>query len=451
MKIIIVGAGAVGSAICEQLVKEGHDVTVVDNNPTSVSDISMAYDVTAVMGNSADISVLRQAGAEDADMLIAVTQMDEGNMLCCYAAKKLGTLYTAARIRNPEYTEFMELMKSDMNLSMTINPEYAVAKKIFRMLKFPTASKVDTFCEGRVEIAEFTVSENSALCNLSLLDLREKFNTTFLVCGVKRNEEVYIPSGNFVIKAGDTVCVTASDEELLKFFKIVTEARRPIKNILIFGGGRTTYYLAKMLGKLVGGTTIIEKNLEKCEELSREFNITVTHGDGTHQDLLLEEGIENADAFLALSDTDEENAIVSMYAKKLGVKRIVTMIRSLSYIDFFKDVGLDSIVSPKSSTVDYILRTVRSMADAKDSEIESLHRMMDGKIEAMEFIIKESIDGLTDIPLARVHKIKNSLIACIVRGENIIIPSGHDVIEKGDRVIVLVTGSITNIKDILER
>lgn len=450
MKIIVVGAGTVGSAICEQLVKEGHDVTVVDNHESSVAQISASYDVTAVMGSSADIDVLCQAGAKTADMLIAVTPMDELNMLCCYAAKKLGTLYTAARVRNPEYTAFMDLMKADMNLSMTINPEYAVAKKISRILKFHTASKVDTFCEGRVEIAELTVSESSPICNLSLLDLREKFNIKFLVCGVQRGEEICIPSGNFVIRAGDTICVTASDEELAKFFKLISEARRPIKNVLIFGGGRVTYYLAKALGKLIGGTTIIEKDLARCEELSSELGIAVTHGDGTRQELLLEEGIENADAFLALSDTDEENAIVSMYAKKLGVKRIITMIRSLPYVDFFRDVGIDTIVSPKSSTVDYIVRFVRGMANAQDSEIESLHRMMDGGIEAVEFIIKESIDGVTDVPLSSIKRIKNSLIACIVREGNVIIPSGNDVISKGDRVIVLVTGSIKNIKDILD-
>ena len=338
MKIIVVGAGTVGSAICEQLVKEGHDVTVVDNNEASITEVSAKYDVTAILGSSASIDVLCQAGAENADMLIAVTPMDEVNMLCCYAAKKLGTSYTAARVRNPEYTAFMDLMKADMNLSLTINPEYAVAKKISRILKFPTASKVDTFCEGRVEIAEFTVSESSPVCNLSLLDLREKFNIKFLVCGVKREDTVYIPSGDFVIRSGDTVCVTASDEELGKFFKIISESRRPIKNILITGGGRTTYYLAKMLGKLVGGTTIIEKDLARCEELSRELGIAITNGDPTRQELLLEESIENADAFLALSDIDEENAIVSMYAKKIGVSRIITMIRSLPYVDFFRDV-----------------------------------------------------------------------------------------------------------------
>lgn len=448
MKIIVVGAGTVGTAICEQLVAEGHDVTVIDSDSARISEITSSYDVTAVIGNSADISVLRQAGAENADMLIAVTLMDEVNLLCCYAAKKLGTAHTAARVRNPEYSEFMELMRADMNLSLTINPEYAVAKKISRILRFPAASKVDTFCEGRVEIAEFTVTEGSPIANLSLLDLREKINIKFLVCGVERGDEAYIPSGNFVIKAGDTVCVTASNEELGKLFKIISP-HKTIKNVLISGGGRITYYLAKMLGKLLGNTNIIEKDLSKCEELSRELGISVTHGDGTRQELLLEEGLESADAFLALSDTDEENAIVSMYAKKIGVGRIITMIRSLPYVDFFRDVGIDSIVSPKSSTVDYILRFVRGLANAKDSEIESLHRMMGGKIEALEFIINEKIDGLTEIPLSKMQRIKNSLITCIVRDNNVIIPSGNDVIEKGDRVIVLVTGSIKNIKDIL--
>lgn len=331
MKIIVVGAGTVGSAICEHLVAEGHDVTVVDNNEASITGASSSYDVTAVMGSSADIEVLKQAGAEAADMLIAVTPMDEVNMLCCYAAKKLGTTHTAARVRNPEYTAFMNLMKADMNLSLTINPEYAVAKKISRILRFPAASKVDTFCEGRVEIAEFTVSENSPLSNLSLLDLREKFNIKFLVCGVQRGENVYIPSGNFVIQAGDTVCVTASDEELGKFFKLVCSSQKPTKSILITGGGRTTYYLAKMLGKLLDRTTVIEKDLSKCEELSRELGIAVTRGDGTNQELLLEEGLESADVFLALSDTDEENAIVSMYAKK-------TRCQTNNYYDTFSSL-----------------------------------------------------------------------------------------------------------------
>lgn len=451
MNIIIIGSGTVGAAICAQLVKEGHDVTVIDYDEKNLTEISNTCDVTALMGNGADIDLLRDAGAEKAHLLIAVTAMDEVNILCCYAAKKLGTKHTVARVRNPEYTPFTDLMKADGNLSLTINPEYAVAKEISRNLKFPEATRVDTFCEGRVETAEFTVTESSPLCNLSLLDLREKFNIKFLVCGVLRNGEAYIPTGTFVLRAGDSVCVTAAESELAGFFKLLVGKRRKSKDIIITGAGRITYYLAKLLGKSLANTTIIEEDVKLCEELSSEYNISVTHGDGTNQELLLEEGIESADAFLALSAVDEENAIVSMYAKKVGVPQIITMIHSLPYVGFFKDVGLSSIVSPKSSTVDYILRFVRGMTNVEDSEIESLHTMLDGKIEALEFAIKEQIEGLTDTPIAQVKRIPSSLIACIARGAEIIIPSGNDTIKVGDRVIVLVTGSINSIKDILDR
>ena len=450
MNIIIIGSGTVGAAICAQLVKEGHDVTVIDSDAASLTAISNTCDVTTLMGNGADIDLLRDAGAERANLLIAVTAMDEVNILCCYAAKKLGTKHTVARVRNPEYTPFTDLMKADGNLSLTINPEYAAAKEIFRNLKFPEATRVDTFCEGRVETAEFTVTAASQLCNLSLLDLREKFNIKFLVCGVLRDGKAYIPSGNFVLRAGDSVCVTASESELSGFFKLLVGKRRKSKNIIITGAGRITYYLAKLLGKSLANTTIIDEDKALCEQISAEYNISVTRGDGTSQELLLEEGIESCDAFLALSSVDEENAIVSMYAKKLGVPQIITMIRSLPYVGFFRDVGLSSIVSPKSSTVDYILRFVRGMTNVEDSEIESLHTLLDGKIEALEFHIKEKIEGLTDTPLSQIKRIPNSLIACIARKNDIIIPSGNDVIKTGDRVIILVTGSINSIKDVLD-
>ncbi len=451
MNIIIVGSGTVGTAICLQLAKEGHSITVVDSNENHISEISNICDVNCVSGSGANIEVLKSAGAESADLVIAVTQMDEINMLCCHAAKKLGTANTIARVRNPEYASFMQLMKDDMNLSLTINPEKAAANDIYRILRFPFASKVNTFCDDRVEIAEFTVAQDSPLCGLSLFSLREKMNLKFLVCGVMRADTVSIPTGDFVIKEGDTVCVTASEEELVKFFKLIRSYRRPVKNILINGGGRTTYYLGKLLGKNISSATIIEKDEALCRALSEDLNIEVINGDGTRQELLLEEGIENADAFLALSETDEENALISMYAKKLGVPRIVTMIRSLPYVDFFKDVGIESIVSPKSSTVDYILSFVRSIAGVEaGSEIESLHTIMDGRIEALEFIIKEQIEGFTGVPLSKIKRIKNSLIACIVRNGNIIIPSGNDKIAVGDRVIVMATdANLHNIKDIL--
>ena len=451
MNIIIVGGGTVGTAICSQLIKEKHNITVIDSCPASLEAISNTNDVTCILGNGADINVLTEAGAASAHLLLAITAMDEVNMLCCYAAKKLGTANTIARVRNPEYTEYMDFMKEDMNLSLTINPERAAAKEIARMLRFPSATKLDTFCEGRVEMVEYTVTPSSPLCNVSLMSLHSKINVRVLICGVCRDNVAYIPSGNFVIKEGDTLCVTASGDVLTKFFKEIGAYRRPVKNILIFGGGRTTYYLAKLLGKNLANATIIEKDPETCRELSEEFKIPIINGNGTNQELLLEEGIEKTDAFLALSPVDEENAIVSMYAKNIGVPRIITMIKSLPYIDFFRDVGIESIVSPKSETVDYILKYVRGMAGATDSEIEALHTMMDGKLEALEFIVKDNIDGLTGVPLLSLKRNKNTLIACIVRNGSITIPKGTDTIEVGDRVIIMTTGkNLNNIKDILD-
>lgn len=449
MNIIIVGSGTVGTAICAQLAKEGHAITVVDTDEAALTEISNVCDVTGLLGNGAEISVLREAGAARAHLVIAVTCEDEINILCCYAAKKLGAKQTIARVRNPEYSEYMQLMKNDMNLSLTINPELTAASEISRILRFPSAAKIDTFCHGLVELAEFTVTEGSYLNGCTLYDLREKTNIKFLVCCVKRGDEVIIPSGDFVINENDVLCVTASEEELTKFFKEAKSYKRPVKNMLIVGGGRTTYYLAELLKRTKMSVTVIEKDKKLCHDIADQYRWTVINGDGTRQELLLEEGIERADAFLALSDVDEENAIISMYAKTKGVPKVVTMIRSLPYIDFFKGVGIESIVSPKSSTVGYILKFVRSLVKNDDSDIESVHKLMDDKIEALEFTVKEHVDGVTNLALKDIKRKPGTLIACIVRYEKIIIPTGIDRILPGDRVIIVTSGSTINcIKDI---
>ncbi len=452
MKIVIVGGGSVGSAICAQLVGEGHDLTVVDTDMTALNEISNTCDVFGVVGNGAEVSVLKKAGAEKADLLIAVTSGDEINILCCSAAKKLGTKQTVARVRNPEYTELMHLMKNEMNLSLTINPELAAAKEIYRVLRFPYAAKIDTFCNGRVELAEFTVPADSPLAGATLTTLRNRLNIKFLVCSVLRDGVAHIPSGEFEIHAGDVVCVTAPDAEITRFFKAVNMYRRPVRDVLLVGGGRTTYYLEELLE--AGGirSTVVERDPTLCRELAEAYSCTVVCDSGTKQERLLEEGLERADAFLALSEVDEENAIMSMYAKTQGAPKVVTMIKGLSYANFFAGVGLDSIVSPKSSTATYILRFVRAMAGATDAEIESLHRMMDGQVEALEFLINQPIEGLTDIPLRSLHARAGVLVACIVRDDEILIPSGNDSILVGDRVIVITTvGQMKNVKDILKQ
>lgn len=450
MDIIVIGSGTVGAAVCMQLSHEGHDVTVIDRDGDAVAEISNVCDVAGIVGNGADVSVLRRAGAEKADLLIAIAAEDEINILCCTAARKLGTRHTIARVRNPAYAELMQLMGADMNLSMTINPELAAAQEIYRILRFPTAAKIETFCRGRMELAEFTATAGSPLCGVTLNDLRARLNITFLVCCVLREGTPYIPSGDFTIQPGDIVCVTAPENAIARFFKALDMYRQPVRDVLIVGGGRTTYYLEEMLEKGKIRSTVVEKNRALCHALAERFDCTVVCDSGTSQELLLEEGIEQADAFLALTDVDEENAIVSMYARTRHVNKVVTMISTMSYVELFKDVGLESIVSPKASAATQILRYARAMVASRDSEIESLHRLMDDRVEALEFVVKDEIPGVTGIPLKSLHPRHGVLIACILQGENVIIPTGDDCIRPGDTVVVLTTGGQMNsIKDII--
>lgn len=451
MNIVIVGGGTVGSAICTQLARENHNITVVDESPAALAEIANSCDVFGVVGNGADISVLKKANADKAELLIAVSAMDEINILCCAAAKKLGTRHTVARVRNPEYSGLMKLLGHEMNLSFTINPELVVAGEIYRLLRFPGATKINTFCNGKVELAEFVIEKSSPFCGVTLNELRRTLNIKFLICGVLRDGEALIPTGDFSIRAGDTVCVTAAYKEITKLFKAMGIYKTPIKNVLIVGGGRTTYYLQELLQKERICSTVIEKNEELCRELASAYDCTVLCDNGTRQATLLEAGIANADAFLALSGVDEENAIISMYAKTLDLDKVITMIGSVSYMDLFKNAGLDSIVSPKSSTAADIVRFVRSMANTShSSDIEALHKILDDRVEALEFSVNESIAGLTDVPLRQLRPRAGVLIACIARGEQLIIPSGDDAITKGDTVIVVTTGgNTTSIKDII--
>lgn len=451
MKIIIVGAGTVGTVICTRLAQEHHNITLIDHNVAVLNEMNTKFDVIGVEGNGASVSTLRKAGADKADLLIAVTNQDELNILCCVSAKKLGTKHTIARVRNPEYSELMQMIKQDLNLSLTINPELAVAKEISRMLRFPFATKVDTCYHGRVELAELVIAEGSPLCGMTMAQLHTKLNLRFLICGVLRQGKAYIPKGDFILADGDQVCVTAHDEELVNFFKAIGAYKHPVKDVLIVGGGRMTYYLLNHLQKTKIRATVIEPDKTLCRGLAERFDCNVIRDDGTNQSVLKEEGIANADAFLALSSEDEENAIVSLYAKTQGTKKIITLISAMQYVDLFKGMGLDGIVSPKYSTSNEILRYVRSLAVTKDIEIESLHKLMEDSFEALECVIKEPVEGITGIPLKNLKLRRDVLIASIVHKDKIVIPSGNDKMESGDTVILFTTGvEINDIKDILK-
>ena len=451
MNIVIVGGGTVGAEICERLAPEKHNITLIDTDEITLSELSNKYDLFGIVGNGAELSVLKKADLDKADLLVAVTSNDEINILCCATGKKLGVDNTIARVRNPEYSEMIEFMREEFDLSLTINPELALAKEIYRTLKFPSANRIDTFCKGRVEIAELVVPANSPICNKSLFEIRSSLNMRFIVCAVLRKNEAHIPTGNFVIEAGDTVCVTLPDEDISKFFKAIGVYKHPVRNILVVGAGRTTYYLEALLKSGKISSTIVDKNKAACVELAEEYSSTVVCDNPTKQEVLLEEGLACADAFLALSEDDEDNAIVSMYAKKQSAAKIVTMIKSSSYVELFKGLGLDGIVSPKSSTASLILKYVRSLANVKGSEIENLYKLMNGKVEALEFLIKEEIKGLTDIPLKSLKLENGILLACIVRNGNVIIPTGNDAIMVGDTAILVTTSSqIKEIREILK-
>ena len=453
MNIVIVGAGTVGTAICTQLINENHNLTVVDSRQSVLSELTDLVDVAGVVGNGADISVLKKAGAENADLLIAVTSGDEINILCCAAAKKLGAAHTIARVRNPEYSELMHLMQSEMNLSLTINPELSVAKEIYRTLKFPSAAKMDTFAKGRVELVQFSVAKDSLLCGKTLYDLRSKLNIHFLVCAVLRDGKVHIPSGHFTVEAGDTLCVTGPEREITRFFKAIDMYKHPMKNVIIAGASRITYYLQSLMRSGKIQSTIIDQNREKCEDLARTYDCSVICNDFTKQEILLENGLDKTDAFIAISDADEENAIVSMYARSLCKKdcRIITMIKTPTYVDLFQNLGLDGIISPKGSTINSIIRYARAMSSAHGSKIQSLHKLMDGKIEALEFFINEEIDDLTGLPLKKLKLRQGVLVACIIHSDRVIIPSGSDMIQKGDTVIIVSsTEQIKGLEEILK-
>jgi trk system potassium uptake protein TrkA len=451
MRVLIVGGGKLGLSLARSLISEGHDITLVDRSEDVVQKGADMLDALLIKGNGVSTDTLMEADVQHTDIIIAVTGGDEINMLCCLLAKKLGAQYAIARIRDPEYLPGLPFLQKEMFIDYVVNPERATAREISRMLRFPFATKIDTCYHGRVELAEFVIGEGSPLCGMTLAQLHSKLNLRFVICGVLRNGNAYIPKGDFILATGDQVCLTAHDEEMVNFFKAIGAYKHPVKDVLIVGGGRMTYYLLNHLQKTKIRATVIEPDKQRCRELAEKFNCNVIREDGTNQSVLREEGINNADAFLALSSEDEENAIVSLYAKSQGTKKIITLISAMQYVELFKSMGLDGIVSPKYSTSNEILRYVRSLAVTKDIEIESLHKLMDENFEALECVIKEPVEGITGIPLKNLKLRRDVLIASIVHKDKIVIPSGNDKMESGDTVILFTSGvEINDIKDILK-
>lgn len=453
MNIIIVGCGKVGCTLVEALSIENHDIVVIDSRPEKVSALTDTVDVMGIVGNGVSHTTLKQAGIETADLLIAVTGSDEENLLCCVIAKKSGHCQTIARIRNPIYNEEKDFLQKEFGLSMIINPELTAANEISKVFQFPSAIRVDTFAKGRVELLHFKIGNNSPLCGLKL----SKFHATLhcndiLVCTIARNsEEVIIPNGDFEFQENDVVAIASERRNAIDFFRKIGIVKNRVGNAILAGGGKVSYYLAKSL--LASGirVTIIEVDRERCDILSELLpHATVICGDATDQNLLLQEGLEHAQGFAALTGLDEENILLSLYANDISNAKTVTKINRINFHSVINELNLGSIIYPRIITSDYILKYVRSTYNSKDSNVETLYKLANGKAEALEFIIKAD-SAVAGIPLADLHFRKNTLICCIYRNGKVIIPSGQDIMMAGDSVLVVLSGyRISDIKEILE-
>lgn len=450
MLIIVVGAGKVGYAITEQLVAEGHDVTLIDKSVESLRNSNNILDVRCIEGNASSRAVLEEAGIKEADLFISATSSDETNIILSLIARKMGAKNTIARVRNPEYSEQIRFLRDDLNLSMTINPEMSAALEIAKILRTPSAIKVDSFARGRIDLIEWRVRPNGKLDGVRLLDFYTTFRIKLLICAVIRNNEIIIPTGSFVLNCGDRIFITASPRDIMSFFRMADEGKNKVRNVMIVGGGRIAFYLSKQLESMGMKAKIIERSEERCQELCSLLNsATIINADGTDHELLREEGIDDADAFIAITNIDEVNIILGLFAAKRGVHKVITKITRLP-AGLVEDSDLETIITPQELTGNQVVQYVRAMQNSMGSGVETLYKLLNGRLEALEFRVRKDYDFL-GIPLKDLRLKKNLLVACIYRNNKVIVPGGNDCLMKGDSVIVVTTGrKLQEFADIVE-
>jgi len=451
MQIIIVGCGKVGYTLVEQLSREDHNIVVIDIKEERVRSITDELDAMGIIGNGASYQTLLEAGIKQTDLLIAVTNSDEQNLLCCVIAKKAGNCKTIARVRNPIYHDELEFLRKELGLAMIINPEMASAAEIARIFQFPSAVKIDTFAKGRIEMIHFRVTEECKLNNYKLMHIRTTLKCEVLVCTVTRGEKVFIPRGDFIFEEGDMVSIVAAPAKANEFFRKIGINIGRIHSAMIVGGGTIAYYLARRLLAVGINTKIIESDMARCEQLSELLpKATVINGSGIDLNLLMQEGLDTVQGFAALTGLDEENILLSLHAKKASKAKVVTKINRITFNSVLEDLKLDSITYPRLLTADSIIKYARSMNASLNSNVENLYKLQDGKVEALEFLVKEDNPRLTNIPLMNLPIKKNILVCCINRHNQIIIPGGQDVIKPGDSVVVVLTNErLQDITDIL--
>ncbi len=452
VKIIIVGAGKVGETLAADLSREGNDITVIDKVDSVVDHVCGRYDIMGFTGNGASYSVLMDADIEHADLMIAVTGEDELNLLCCLIARKAGHCQTIARVRNPEYNREVSFIKEELGLALIINQEFTSAQEIARLLRFPTAIEIDTFAKGRAELLHFRIPGDSVLDGLRLIDLHSRLDCNVLVCTLERENMMIIPQGDTILRGGDVISIVAPVEEQVKFFNRIGLKTNAVKNVMIIGGGEIAFYLTKLLLHSGIQVKIIEKELSRCEELAELLpRATIIHGDGSDKTLLEEEGIRSVEGFVSLTGIDEENIVLSLYAKALGVRKIVTKVDRIAFEEVFDRLNLDTMVSPKRITAEHILQYVRAMKNSYGSNVETLHRMLDDQAEALEFLIRDNF-AHAEIPLKDLSLKKGVLVACINRKGKIILPRGNDVIRPGDTVVIITSlKGLNDISDIFQK
>ena len=452
MHIIIVGCGKVGRTLAEQLQEEEIDLTLIDTVEKTINEVTEDIDAMGIVGNGASINTLMEAGISTADILIAVTASDELNLLCCLIAQKTGSCQTIARVRNPIYSQEIGFIKEKLGISMIINPEYAAAQEISRLLRFPAAIKIDPFSRGKVELLKFKVLPEFHLDGMSISRITEKFRCDILFCAVENKDELTIPGGDYIIHDGDFVSIIATPQNTALFFKKIGFRTNQVKNALIIGGGTISYYLAKTLIDTRIHVKIIEKDPNRCEFLSDLLpDATIINGDGTDRALLLEEGLETAESFVTLTNFDEENIFLSLFAKKSSNAKVVAKVNRLPYTDVIDDLDLGSVIYPKYITSDSILRYVRAMQNTIGSNVETLYHILDSQAEALEFAIREN-SPVTGIPLSELNLKKNLLVGYLNRNGQVRIPRGQDTIQVGDTVIIVTSQKgLRDITDILEK
>ena len=440
MDIIIVGGGKVGSALAEVLCNE-HSVTVVDRNESKIGSIVNDYDVKGIAGNCLSTDVLEEADVAKCNVFIAVTSSDEVNILSCLIAKKMKARHCIARVRNPEFDKQLVFMREELGISMMVNPDYNSANEIAKVLRYPEAINIESFAKGRVDLAEIRITPGSILENLALTQLSRRLRLDVLICAVQRGDELIIPNGSFVLHAGDKIHMTASHSNMVKFFKSISAAYREkrVKSAVLIGGGRVAYHLAHQLREMGVKVKIIEIDENRCLELSERLDkVSVICGDGTNSDVVREERIYDADAIVTLTGIDEENILMSLLAKNNGVEKVVTKVNRMNLMQLSGTLNLDSIISPKTITVNQILQYVRAKQNSGGNSVTTLYRLVEDRLEAIEFIVRERAEYV-GVPLKKLKIRSGILIASIVRGSDLIIPKGDDYLMVNDSVVVVTT------------